>query len=249
MMLHKTAANVARSDEERQAIEQYHREMIRAGVMRAREGLQPSSTAVRVTFSGRNPTVANGSAAAADIDGFIVIDVKSKDEAIEWAKRWPVTDVRGDIEIEIREGGCPGGVPTVSRSRSTGSSPSKPTRYIVLLKADTHSEAGILPDERRLAAMTKRNEESVAAGVMIAGEGLQPSVRGARVKFSGGKPAVIDGPFAEAKELVAGYWMLEVNSKEEALEWVRTYPFPFDDAEIEVREALDFEPVDPPSLV
>ena len=87
--------------------------------------------------------------------------------------------------------------------------------------------------------MVKHNEASVKAGVMLAGEGLQPSSRGARVKFSGGKPTVIDGPFAEAKELVAGFWLIQVKSKDEAIEWVKKYPFPFDDSEIEIRQVLD----------
>jgi len=81
----------------------------------------------------------------------------------------------------------------------------------------------------------------VKAGVMLAGEGLQPSSRGARVKFSGGKAMIIDGPFAEAKELVAGFWLIQAKSKEEALEWVKSYPFPFADVEVELREAVDVQ--------
>jgi hypothetical protein len=92
---------------------------------------------------------------------------------------------------------------------------------MILVKADKNSEAGVLPDEKLLTEMGKFNEELVKAGVMLAGEGLQPSSKGARVKFSGSKRTVIDGPFAETKELIAGYWLWQVKSKEEAVEWVK----------------------------
>src|SRR5688572_30214125 len=94
-------------------------------------------------------------------------------------------------------------------------------RFMVLVKADKNSEAGVLPDKKLLTEMGNFNEELVKAGVMLAGEGLQPSSKGARVKFSGGKRTVIDGPFAETKELVAGFWLWEVKSKEEAIEWLK----------------------------
>src|SRR5690348_2493246 len=99
-------------------------------------------------------------------------------------------------------------------------------RFMVIVKATKNSEAGMLPNEKLLAEMGRFNEELVKAGVMLAGEGLQPSSKGARVKFSGGKRTVIDGPFAETKELIAGYWMWQVKSKEEAIEWVKRCPDP-----------------------
>ena len=98
-------------------------------------------------------------------------------------------------------------------------------RFMVLVKADKDSEAGILPDKEVFAAMGKYNEELMKAGVLLAAEGLQPSSKGARVKFSGEKRTVIDGPFAETKELVAGFWLWQVNSKEEAIEWLKRAPF------------------------
>jgi hypothetical protein len=117
-------------------------------------------------------------------------------------------------------------------------------RFMVMVKADASSEAGVLPSQELLTAMGKFNEELVKAGVMLAGEGLQPSSKGARVKFSGGKKTVIDGPFTEAKELIAGFWLWEVKSKEEAIEWVKRCPSPMEgDSEIEIRqvfEATDF---------
>jgi hypothetical protein len=112
-------------------------------------------------------------------------------------------------------------------------------RFMILVKANKDSEAGVMPSEEMLTAMGKFNEELVNAGVMLAGEGLQPSSKGARVKFSGGKPAVIDGPFAETKELVAGYWIWQVRSKDEAIEWLKRAPF--QDAEIEVRRIFEAE--------
>src|SRR5712664_3334547 len=98
-------------------------------------------------------------------------------------------------------------------------------RFMVLVKANKDSEAGVLPDEKILKAMGKFNEELVKAGVILDGEGLDPSSRAARVRFSGGRKTVIDGPFAETKELVAGYWLWQVKSREEAIEWLKRAPF------------------------
>jgi hypothetical protein len=113
-------------------------------------------------------------------------------------------------------------------------------RFMILVKADKNTEAGVLPDETLLAEMQKYNEELVKAGVMRAGEGLQPSSKGARVKFSGAKRTVVDGPFAETKELVAGFWLWEVASKEEAIEWVKRCPNPTGaESEIEIRQVFE----------
>jgi hypothetical protein len=117
-------------------------------------------------------------------------------------------------------------------------------RFMVMVKASKDSEAGKLPSPELLEAMGKFNEELVKAGVMLAGEGLQSSSKGARVRFSGTKRIVIDGPFAETKELVAGFWLWQVKSKEEAIEWVKRCPNPMPgtEAEIEIRQV--FEPAD-----
>jgi len=123
---------------------------------------------------------------------------------------------------------------------------------MVLVKADKNTEAGALPDEKLLTEMGKFNEELAKAGVLLAGEGLHPSSKGARVHFSGAKRTVIDGPFAETKELVAGYWLWKVKSKEEAIEWVKRCPNPTGaEADIEIRqvfEAEDFGPAFTPEL-
>jgi hypothetical protein len=115
-------------------------------------------------------------------------------------------------------------------------------RFMILLKADKTTEAGVLPDEKLLTEMGNFNEELVKAGVMLAGEGLHPSSKGARVKFSGAKRTVIDGPFTEAKELIAGFWLWEVKSLEEAIKWVKRCPNPLDgEAEIEIRQVFEAE--------
>ena len=114
-------------------------------------------------------------------------------------------------------------------------------RFMVIVKANKDSEAGAVPTEKMLTEMGKFNEELVKAGVMLAADGLHASSKGARVKFSDGKTTVIDGPFAETKELIAGYWIWQVKSKEEAIEWLKRAPF--EDTEVEIRqvfEAADF---------
>ena len=115
-------------------------------------------------------------------------------------------------------------------------------RFMVMVKATKDSEAGVMPSEELLAAMAKFNEEMVKAGVMLDGNGLQPSSKGARVRFSGDKRTVIDGPFAETKELVAGYWILQVKSKAEAVEWIKRCPNPHnEESEIEIRQLFELE--------
>ena len=115
-------------------------------------------------------------------------------------------------------------------------------RFMVMVKATEDSEAGVMPSEELLTEMGKYNEELVKAGVMLAGEGLHPSSKGARVRFSGKDRTVIDGPFAETKELVAGFWLIQVKSKEEAIEWVKRCPNPMnEESEIEIRPVFEAE--------
>ena len=115
-------------------------------------------------------------------------------------------------------------------------------RFLIIVKATKDSEAGVMPSEQLLREMGKFNEELVKAGVMLAGEGLHPSSKGARVRFSGAKRTVIDGPFAETKELIAGFWLWRVKSKEEAIEWVKRCPNPMKgESEIEIRQVFEAE--------
>ena len=116
-------------------------------------------------------------------------------------------------------------------------------RFMIIIKASADSEAGVMPSQELLTAMGNYNEELVKAGIMLAGEGLHPSSKGARVKFSGDKHTVIDGPFIETKELIAGFWLWKVKSKEEAIEWVKRCPNPMPgtEAEIEIRQVFEAE--------
>jgi hypothetical protein len=120
-------------------------------------------------------------------------------------------------------------------------------RFMMIVKASKDSEAGVMPSEELLSAMGKYNEELIKAGVLLDGAGLQPSSKGARIRFSGGKRTVIDGPFTETKELIAGYWIIQVKSREEAMEWAKRVPAPHEgqEGEIEIRpffELDDFAP-------
>jgi hypothetical protein len=114
-------------------------------------------------------------------------------------------------------------------------------RFMILIKADKNSEAGILPEQSLLTEMMKFNEELVNAGIMQAGEGLHPSSKGVRVRLSGNRATVVDGPFAEAKELIAGFWLWKVKSRDEAIEWVKRCPTGGVDTEIEIRQVFDAE--------
>jgi hypothetical protein len=119
-------------------------------------------------------------------------------------------------------------------------------RFMMMIKANNDTEAGVMPEEKTLDAMARYNEELVKAGVLLDGMGLQPSSKGARVRFSRGKPTVIDGPFTESKELIAGFWLIQVKSKEEAIEWAKRVPFDPDvhmggEGEIEVRQVFELE--------
>jgi hypothetical protein len=118
----------------------------------------------------------------------------------------------------------------------------KTMRFMVIVKATKDSEAGKMPSEEMLGAMANFNEELVKAGVMLDGNGLQPTSKGARIRFTGGKREVIDGPFAETKELIAGYWIIQVKSREEAIEWMKRCPNPYnEDGEIEIRQVFELE--------
>jgi len=115
-------------------------------------------------------------------------------------------------------------------------------RFMVIVKASKDSEAGIMPSEELLGEMAKFNEEMVKAGIMLDGAGLHPSSKGARIKIDGNKRTVVDGPFAETKELVAGYWIIQVKSKEEAIQWIKRVPNPHDEGgEIEIRQLFELE--------
>ncbi len=114
-------------------------------------------------------------------------------------------------------------------------------RFMIIIKADDKSEAGVLPSQELLTEMSKYNQELVNAGVLLAGEGLHPSSKGARVHFSGNKRTVVDGPFSETKELIAGFWLIQVKSLDEAIEWVKRIPLGGEDAHVEIRQVFEAE--------
>src|SRR5262245_48049243 len=125
-------------------------------------------------------------------------------------------------------------------------------RFLMMVRANADTEAGVMPDDKLIAAMGKYNEELAKAGVLLDGAGLQPSSKGARIKFSGGKRTVVDGPFAEAKELIAGYWLIQVKSREEAIEWAKRVPAPHGEGregEIELRQLFELEDFAPSDAI
>jgi hypothetical protein len=213
----------------------YNEELMQAGALLAGEGLQASSKGARIRCAGGKITVTDGPFAETKdlVAGFWLIQAESKQAAIEWARRVPFQDgeveVRPLFELEdfpVDPAERPEGwrekeeqlraAPPVARKPGT-------IRYLGLLKADRDTEAGVLPDEKLLSAMGAFIEEGVKSGVFLSGEGLQPSSKGARVRYSGKSRTVIDGPFTETKELVAGYAIIQVQSREEAIEWTRRF--------------------------
>jgi hypothetical protein len=256
------------------AMGQYNEELIKAGAMLAGEGLHPTAKGVRVRLAGKKLTVTDGPFGEGKelIGGFWLIQAASRQEAIEWAKRVPGRE--GGIEIrqlyelsdfpadpseqpdgwreqeqrfrESADAAPPAGAqsPPV---RKPGTS-----RYMVMLRGDRMTESGDLPDQKTLAAMGALMGELAQSGALLSGEGLKPSAGGARVKLSGDKRTVIDGPFAEAKELIAGYSIIQVKTRAEAVEFAKRLlqihvdGLDLEEGEIDVRpvaELSDF-PVD-----
>jgi hypothetical protein len=234
-------------------------ELIKAGAFVATDRLQPSSMGTRVRYANGKFEVTDGPFAETKelIAGYLLIETKSLAEAIAWAKRVPFKE--GEVEIrplfELTDFPVdPAEQPDGWREREEKMRAAPPparrpgtTRYMGLLKADPDTEAGVLPDPELLAAMGAFMEEGVKAGIFVGGEGLQPSSKGARVQYSGSKRSVIDGPFTETKELLAGYAMLQFASKEEAIEVTKRFvlvdaPGRFGgQCECEIRPIFEFE--------
>jgi hypothetical protein len=225
----------------------YNEELAKAGMLLGGEGLQPSSKGARIRFSGGKPTIVDGPFTEAKelIAGFTMVEAASRQDVIEWLKRWPQEDAGGNSSLEIREGGCPGGLRGVA-GEGAPALPEGFRRFMILLKANDRAEAGTVPDIQWLGRMAQHNDEAVKAGVLLMGEGLKPSASASRLKFTRGKSSVMDGPFAEAKELLAGFWIIQARSLQAAVDWALGYPFPFSDTEeveVEIRllyEAADF---------
>ncbi|RST55314.1 YciI family protein [Variovorax sp. MHTC-1] len=192
--------------------------------------LQPSAAGVRISFADEGPRQAPGpfTESTQVVAGLAIVEADSRQAAVDWLRDAPVGDA--EAEFEIRETGCAGGLPGVDPSVAA----TKP-RFLILLKADADTEAEAPSDPVRLAAMARRNDEGVKAGLLLAGDGLRSTASSTRVKFAGGRSNVMDGPFAEAKELVAGFWLIQADSLDEAIAWVHRYPYAQARPEVEIR--------------
>jgi hypothetical protein len=262
----QTEAGVLPSKRLMERMIRYNAELVDAGALLAAEGLHPSSMGARVKFTGGKPAVTDGPFAEAKeiIAGYWLIRAKSLQAAVEWAKRIPFeagesAANRGDVgQIEVRQvfeledfpvsehesGWREAEAEFQARSatgRSSGGGAAKHLKqFIIFRKADRNSEAGVMPSEKLLAAMGAYNEGMTKAGVLLAGEGLRPSSMGARVYYSAGKHAVVDGPFTDTEDLVAGFTLIQAKSLKEALDWVKRWPAidAESDVELEVRQVF-----------
>jgi hypothetical protein len=255
-----------------EAMTRYNESMLKAGVMLAGDGLRPSSQGTRVKMTGPKFTVTDGPFTETKelLAGFSIIQVGSKADAVSWLERWPAQDGHGHVALELRqlyemsdfpqdaaekEDGWraeeqkfrdatePAGAPQAPPPRKPGT-----TRYIVMLRSDATTESGKMPGEKTLAEMGALMGELAQSGALLGGEGLKPSAQGARVEFRNGKPRVTDGPFAESKEMIAGYTLIQVATKAEAVEFAKRWlaihaGVGVQEAQIEIRplfEAEDF---------
>jgi hypothetical protein len=241
----------------------YNEEMVKAGVMLAGEGLHPSSKGVRIRLSGGKYTVMDGPFAEAKelVAGFWLIQTKSKEEAIDWLKRAPfqggAVEIRPLFELEDfpvdpaeqaggwRENEQQWRDTTAAQNPTFELRGGKTMRFLCFVKADTATEAGVMPDEKSLSAMGAFIDEAIKSDVLLGGEGLQPTSKAVRVHYSGSKRTVTDGPFTESKELVAGFALLQVNSKAEVVDWGKRF-LAVDvegrlnnEAEIEIRQVFE----------
>ena len=269
MMMIKSDANTEAgkmpSEELLTAMGRFNEEMVKAGVMKSGEGLQPSAKGTRVRFNKGKMTVTDGpfSEAKELIAGYWLIHARSKADAIEWAKRVPAGDgeieVRGLYELEdfpVDPSEQPGGWRDQeeawrSADAEAGGAELKPphrqpetTRYLVMIKSDAMTESGATPTLETLTAMGALMDEYGKRGAVLSGEGLLPSAEGARIRRVRGKTTVIDGPFAESKELIAGYTMIQVATKQEAIDFAKRW-LPIhaaggaDDCAIEIRQVFE----------
>lgn len=240
------------------AMATYTEELVKAGALVGCERLQPSSTAKRVHYARGNFTVIDGPFAETKelVAGFSMIEARSREEAIEWAKRIPFQE--GEVEVRplfeltdfpVDPAEQPDGWRDKEEKFRATAPARKPgtVRYIGLLKADRNTEAGVMPDEKFLSDMGAFIEEGMKSGVFLSGEGLQPSSKSARVRFSGTQRLVTDGPFLETKEMIAGYAILQFTSPAEALEWTKRFvevdaPGRLNgECECEIRPLFEFE--------
>ena len=216
----------------------YHEQLAQAGGVGLALGLRPSSRAVRLKLWPGGESITDGPFTETKelIAGFTVFEAASKEEALALLKQWPASDAdaTGEAVLELRETGCPGGCAQVPPAAA-----GEDRHYVILLRSDAGTEADRIPPRHVLDTLDAFNAEQAAQGRLLAGDGLKSSTRGARVRLAGGQASVIDGPFAEAKELIAGFWMIRAASMDDAVAWARTLPYPTGPyVEVEIRETM-----------
>lgn len=205
--------------------------------------LQPSMGAVRLTRKNGQWSQQVGPFPARELAASLtLIEADSMDDAVAQVSNWPMTD--SGAVFEIRVAGCPGGcLGFDERGTAAGTLPRRDVRlrrYVVFIRSDPFSETDIAPPPQAVELMDNYNEACVRVGVLLAGDGLKASASGKRVKFALSELAVVDGPFSEIKELIAGYWMLQAEHREAAIDWVKRYPYPQEgDLVLELREVLE----------
>lgn len=196
--------------------------------------LKPSDRALRLTLKDGVASVTEGPfpILAEMIAGFAIIDVPDKQGAVDWLRRWPATE--HPVELEIRESGCPGGCAEIIAADVPDAGGK---RYAILLRSSPDLEAEVPVAQHKLDALDVHNAAEAAAGVLLAGDGLRGSARGARVKVSKAAFSVVDGPFTEIKEMIAGFWLIRAPSMDDALAWAKRNPYPTGpNVEVEIRE-------------
>lgn len=222
----------------REALAAYTRQMAEAGILRGCEHLLPSASGVRLSLADGRATVVDGPFPRTQelIAGFAVIDVASRDEALAWAARWPAGD-GGPAEVEVRLSGCPGGCADV---HAAGEPDAGGQRFAILLRSNRALEDEAAVARERLDALDAHNAAEARAGVLLGADGLRSSAFGARVKLASGKLSVVDGPFTEIKEMIAGYWLIRAPSLQDAIAWARRNPYPDGPpVEVEIRQLAE----------
>ena len=215
-------------------MQRYREDISRAGVLRDEVALAGAGEGVRIRFQDRQAQVEHPPFDDEQmLTTFCTIETASREEALQWLQRWPAAQGDDPACVELRESGCPGGVLAVVPQADARDHSRR--RYAILLKSDANLDADVMAPQARLDAMTRRNEEGRAEGVLLAGEGLKGSARAVRMKFPRGQSTLMDGPFTEVKEMVAGYWIIQAANILDAIDWVRRYPYPMDDAVVDIR--------------